>query len=105
MSSSISSSRSMSSRAWSCIGCVSVMSLLVGCGGPDTTEAESGSSEQAPFTTAPQEPNHEWITAEALAFLRPEILTALVAANAATDVEFVLVNANHFDDCNFSGGS
>jgi len=82
-----------------------VLSLLVGCGGPDATQNESGSSEQAPFSTSPQEPNHERITSEALAFLRPEILGALVAANVATDVEFVLVNANHFDDCNFSGGS
>lgn len=41
----------------------------------------------------------------ALAFLRPEIVTALQAANVATDVEFVLNNANHFDDCNFSGGA
>jgi hypothetical protein len=81
------------------------MSLLVGCGGADAIDDESGSSEQAPFSTAPQEPNHERITSDALAFLRPEILAALVVSNVSTDVEFALVNANHFDDCNFSGGS
>jgi hypothetical protein len=32
-------------------------------------------------------------------------LDALVVANVETDVQFMLVNANHFDDCNFSGGS
>jgi hypothetical protein len=57
------------------------------------------------FSTSPGEPNHEEITAMALAFLRPEIVLALQAANVATDVEFHFVNANHFDDCNFTGGS
>jgi hypothetical protein len=96
---------SSSSRAWGCIRYVSALSLLLGCGGPAATQDETSSSEQAPFSTSPQEPNHERITAEALAFLRPELLAALVFANVSTDVEFVLVNANHFDDCNFSGGS
>lgn len=57
------------------------------------------------FSTAPGEPNHEQITASGLSFLRPDVLEALQAANVATDVEFFFVNANHFDDCNFSGGA
>ena len=68
---------------------------------PDT---HSGTTSE-PFSTFPGEPNHEAITGLALSFLRPEIVSALQAANVATDVEFFLVNANHFDDCNFSGGS
>ncbi|HEY6080746.1 MAG TPA: hypothetical protein VIW29_18150 [Polyangiaceae bacterium] len=66
---------------------------------------ERTTSLSEPFSTSPGEPNHEQITGTALAFLRPEILTALQAANVATDVEFFQVNANHFDDCNFSGGA
>src|SRR5205085_2232667 len=58
-----------------------------------------------PFSTTPSEPNHEEITGAGLSFLRPEIVTALQVANASTDVEFVLATANHFDGCNFSGGS
>jgi hypothetical protein len=80
---------------------------LSGCSASDeivTTEAEPG-TVVSPFSTAPGEPNHEEITATALSFLRIDVLTALQAANVATDVEFFLVNANHFDDCNFSGGS
>lgn len=61
--------------------------------------------ESLPFSTFPSEPNHEQITADGLPFLRPEIVLALQAANASTDVEFFLFSANHFDDCNFSGGS
>jgi len=74
-----------------------------GCAGADP-EANVNQESQR-FSTAPGEPNHEEITRAGLAFLRPEILSALTAANVATDVEFALVNANHFDDCNFSGGS
>jgi hypothetical protein len=77
--------------------------LLVACGGQDNIE--SAGESDVPFSTAPQEPNHENITLSALGFLRPEILDPLVAANVETDVQFVLVSANHFDDCNFSGGS
>jgi hypothetical protein len=76
---------------------------LLGCGATDA--AEVADSTTAPFSTAPGEPNHEAVTQAALSFLRSEILTLLTAANVATDVEFFLVNANHFDDCNFSGGS
>jgi hypothetical protein len=80
---------------------------LCGCSATDETasspEATTAASE--PFSTTPGEPNHEQITATALSFLRPEIVTALQVANAETDVEFVLINANHFDDCNFSGGA
>lgn len=80
---------------------------LAGCGGADgdaLPSAELGEARQ-PFSTTPGEPNHEEITATGLSFLRPDILSAVQAANVATDVEFFLVNANHFDDCNFSGGS
>lgn len=83
------------------------LSMLVGCGsveqgGFDEPNAEV---ERAAFSTAPGEPNHEQITAAGLGFLRPEIISALQVANASTDEEFFFVNANHFDDCNFSGGS
>ena len=80
---------------------------LCGCGTADESVSVEGApgTVAGPFSTAPGEPNHEDITATALSFLRPELLSALQAANAATDVEFFFVNANHFDDCNFSGGS
>jgi hypothetical protein len=55
--------------------------------------------------SATQEPNHQEITAEALSFLRPDILAALQAANVSTDVQYALDSARHFDDCNFSGSS
>lgn len=78
-----------------------------GCSGTD--ETATGASDPGtisePFSTTPGEPNHEQITASGLSFLRPEIVTALQVANVRTDVEFFLVNANHFDDCNFSGGA
>lgn len=85
---------------------LSLCVALTGCGGSegDAPEPDAG-SVGAPFSTAPGEPNHEEITATALSFLRPDILSGLQAADVATDVEFVLVNANHFDDCNFVGGS
>lgn len=67
-------------------------------------EPDAGSARE-PFSTFPGEPNHEDITALGLSFLRPEIVTAIQAANVASDVEFVLESANHFDDCNFTGGS
>lgn len=77
-------------------------SLVSGCGAaPD----ESTQKTTQRFSTAPSEPNHEHITQAALDFLRPEILAAITDANVSTDAEFALVNANHFDDCNFSGGS
>lgn len=83
-----------------------MLAALAGCGGSGDAppSAELGEARQ-PFSTTPDEPNHEEITAVGLSFLRPDILSALQAANVATDVEFFLVNANHFDDCNFSGGS
>jgi hypothetical protein len=62
-------------------------------------------AEQEEEFSAAQEPNHQEITAEALSFLRPDILVALTAANVATDVQFTLVSAYHFDDCNFSESS
>jgi hypothetical protein len=86
---------------------LSALAGVAGCGSGDenaTTGAPFGSRDES-FSTAPGEPNHEAITGIGLSFLRPEILTALQAANVATDIEFFLVNANHFDDCNFTGGS
>lgn len=80
---------------------------LAACGVSDEappSEPVTGAAAER-FSTAPGEPNHEEITAAGLGFLRAEIVTALQAANVATDVEFFLVNANHFDDCNFSGGA
>lgn len=79
-----------------------VLPLLAGCG---AGERVLDGDQTASFSTAPGEPNHEAITRAALAFLRPEILESLVVGNVSTDVEFFTVNANHFDDCNFSGGS
>ncbi len=94
-----------------CLTRAAISSLLlasvVACGAADdpaSREGEPGTGRER-FSTAPGEPNHEQITATALSFLRPEIVSALQAANVATDVEFFLVNANHFDDCNFTGGS
>lgn len=90
-------------------GCalLSLFCGLAGCSASDeaaTAELEPGMGSQ-PFSTSPDEPNHENVTALGLSFLRPEILAAVQAANVATDVEFALENANHFDDCNFTGGS
>jgi hypothetical protein len=64
-----------------------------------------GMGEGEQHFSATQEPNHQEITAEALSFLRPDILAALQAANVATDVQYALDSARHFDDCNFSGSS
>lgn len=97
----------MTSRALQ-VGLVSSLcAVLAGCGAADgesSSEAEQGATS-SPFSTAPGEPNHEQITEIGLSFLRGEVLTALQAADVATDVEFFLVSANHFDDCNFSGGA
>jgi hypothetical protein len=83
------------------------MAFLPGCGQADEAApaSEPLASSSSRFSTTPGEPNHEEITATALSFLRPEIVTALQVANVQTDIEFALVNANHFDDCNFSGGA
>jgi len=86
-------------------GAFALALALTACSGTDdAVEAGPGSVDQ-PFSTTPGEPNHEDITRTGLSFLRPEVSTALQAANVVTDVEFVTVNANHFDDCNFSGGA
>ena len=90
--------------------CCAVLTLLIalpGCGSVDEAApaSEPLAASSAPFSTTPGEPNHEQITASALSFLRPDILSALQVANVETDIEFFLVNANHFDDCNFTGGS
>lgn len=94
-------------RRFSGVALLSLLSGLSGCSGGDEATAGDPASAGAsqPFSTTPGEPNHEEITALGLSFLRPDILTALQAANVATDIEFVLENANHFDDCNFTGGS
>jgi len=63
-------------------------------------------NEGQPFSTELSgEPVHEAITDEGLSFLQPAILTSIRTANVSVDTEFALVNANHFDDCNFSGGA
>jgi hypothetical protein len=86
-------------------GLLPLTAALLGCSGAeDQREIGAGSLDQE-FSTTPGEPNHEAITASGLSFLRPEVLTALQAADVSTDVQFFLVNANHFDDCNFTGGS
>lgn len=86
---------------------VSLLAVVAGCSSASDDEWNEGQpgAATASFSTTPGEPNHEEITALGLSFLRPEILTAIQAANVETDVEFLLVNANHFDDCNFTGGS
>jgi hypothetical protein len=86
---------------------LSLATSVSGCSGADPSgawEGDPGTSDEA-FSTHPGEPNHEEITALGLSFLRPELVTAIQAANVATDVEHALDNANHFDDCNFTGGS
>lgn len=100
----------LSMRAIPDLRCCAVLSLLVGvpgCGSADEAApaSEPLAASSAPFSTTPGEPNHEEITTNALSFLRPDLLAALQVANVETDIEFVLVNANHFDDCNFTGGS
>lgn len=96
----------MTHRVLHACALLSLSAALGGCGAADevATEPQPGSASNA-FSTSPGEPNHEEITATGLSFLRPEVIAALQAADVATDVEFVLVNANHFDDCNFTGGS
>ncbi|NUQ79080.1 MAG: hypothetical protein HUU21_36620 [Polyangiaceae bacterium] len=65
---------------------------------------EEIAEHEQPFSST-QEPNHQEIMAEALGFLHPDILAALTAANLSADVQFALVSAYHFDDCNFSDSS
>ena len=97
----------MTSRKIHACAFLSLVAGLCSCSASDesvTTEAGLG-TVKSPFSTLPDEPNHEEITATALSFLRPDVLAALKVANVATDLEFFFVNANHFDDCNFSGGA
>jgi hypothetical protein len=84
---------------------VFALSLLGCAAADDTATPEAIGDATAPFSTTPHEPNHEAITSSAFDFLKPEVVAALVAANVETDVQFVLVSANHFDNCDFSGGS
>jgi hypothetical protein len=80
------------------------LALTLGCAG-ETGTAEALGERADEFSTAPGEPNHEEITGTALAFLHPAVLNALIAGNVSTDLQLALVNAAHFDDCNFSGGA
>ena len=88
---------------------LALAALLVACGAAASacsSAPEPTQREQQPFATAlAGEPVHEDITAEALPFLQPAVLTEVTEANVSVDVAFVLVNANHFDDCNFTGGA
>jgi hypothetical protein len=90
------------------LAALALSSTLVACGAdngtPELDDTAVGDTKGA-FSTAPGEPNHEAITKDALSFLRPDLLLTVIAGNVSTDVEFFLVNANHFDDCNFTGGS
>lgn len=82
------------------------MAGLSACTAPiDEVPNQEIIDEQEQEFSATQEPNHQAITAEALSFLRPDIVAGLAAANVSTDVQFALESAYHFDDCNFSGGS
>ncbi len=87
-----------------CFGALG-LAVMAGCSGEASDSSEGLSRTDPEFSTFPHEPNHEEITTTALGFLRPEVLAALVASNVSTDIEFVLDNTAHFDDCNFSGGS
>lgn len=80
------------------------LTLVTGCAAAEHGE-DDPELKTAAFSTSPRESNHEDITTTALAFLKPEVLAALVAGNVSTDIQFVLDSASHFDDCNFSGGS
>lgn len=80
------------------------LALTLGCAG-ETGAPEALGERADEFSTAPGEPNHEEITSTALAFLNPAVINALIAGDVSTDVQFALVNAAHFDDCNFSGGA
>lgn len=71
----------------------------------DEVPNEEMIEEHEQHFSATQEPNHQAITAEALSFLRPDILAALQTANVSTDVQYALLSAYHFDDCNFSESS
>jgi hypothetical protein len=91
------------SKILTAVACISMAASQAGCAAPET---ESIGSDGQPFATAlAGEPVHEEITASGLSFLLPEIVTAIQAANVSVDVEFVLDDAHHFDDCNFTGGA
>jgi hypothetical protein len=96
----------MTHRATHACVLLSLSVALSGCGASDDAASDAmQETAHDPFSTSPGEPNHEEITAAGLSFLRAEVLTAIQAADVATDAEFFLVSANHFDDCNFTGGS
>jgi hypothetical protein len=80
------------------------LSACIGASVDDVPNPEVIEEAEQHFS-ATQEPNHQEITAEALSFLKPEILAQLVAANVSTDVQYALSSAHHFDDCNFSESS
>lgn len=80
------------------------LALTLGCAGEAGT-AEALDENAHDFSVAPGEANHEEITRAALGFLKPAVLNTLVAGNVAADGKFALINAAHFDDCNFRGGA
>jgi hypothetical protein len=79
--------------------------LVAACGDPEASAPPLSEVDQPFATGLAGEPVHEEVTAEGLSFFRSEVITALQAANVSTDIEFLLSNAHHFDDCNFSGGA
>lgn len=99
--------RSDVSRILKAASFVALGSVVGACGSaPESVADEKPAPQEQPFSTALSgEPVHEDITAEGLAFLQPAIVNAIQAANVSVDTEFALVNANHFDDCNFVGGA
>ncbi|WP_437636532.1 hypothetical protein [Sorangium sp. So ce854] len=80
------------------------LALTLGCAG-EAGPAEALDESAHEFSVAPGEGVHEGITRAALGFLKPAVLDTLVTGNVAADVKFALLNAAHFDDCNFSGGA
>jgi hypothetical protein len=85
--------------------CSSAAPLVAACGDPEASAPPLTEVDQPFATGLAGEPVHEEVTAEGLSFLRSEVITALQAANVSTDIEFLVSNAHHFDDCNFSGGA
>jgi hypothetical protein len=87
---------------------VSLLALFVaGCAeAPEPTDSGFVSERGHPFATSlGGEAVHEEVTADALAFLKLEILTQIQAFNVLADVEHFFDSAYHADDCNFSGAT
>lgn len=89
-----------------CLSCFAVPSLMACTSASVDEDLDPEVVEEGEHHfSATQEPNHQAITAEALSFLRPDIVLALQTANVSTDVQFATESAYHFDDCNFSDSS